>query len=142
VKHLRSALALLILAAVLAGCATQSPTSSGADALVGSLTDQLGVTNEQAIGGAGLIFDYAKEQLPSADFAKIADAVPGIDGLMGQATQLAGLSGPIGDTAGLASQFGKLGMGPEMVEPFGNVATDFLTKQAGSNVGDLLAGVL
>jgi hypothetical protein len=141
-KAFRSAVALLILAVVLTGCATESGMSSGADALVGSLTDQLGVTNEQAIGGAGLLFDYAQEQLPSADFAKIADAVPGIDGLMGQATQLAGLSGPIGDAAGLASQFGKLGMGPEMVGSFGNVATDFLTEQAGSDVGALLAGVL
>ena len=51
------------------------------DALIGALTSQLGVSNDQARGGAGSLFGLAKDSLSPGDFSSLSSAVPGIDGL-------------------------------------------------------------
>jgi hypothetical protein len=45
--------------------------------LISTLTQNLGVSESQATGGAGLLFKLAKDKLPAGDFAKVASAVPG-----------------------------------------------------------------
>ena len=71
--------------------------------LIQILTSQLGVSDSQAKGGAGLLFKLAKENLGSDDFGKVANTVPGIDGLLSAAPESGGMSSLIG---GLASSFG------------------------------------
>jgi hypothetical protein len=53
--------------------------------LVGRLTKQLGVTPEQATGGAGALFSLAKGNLSAADFSKISSVVPGMSGFLNAA---------------------------------------------------------
>ena len=99
--------------------------------LVGLLTSQLGVTAQQATGGAGSLFGFAKEQMAPADFGVVSSALPDVDGLIGAApaagstsalgsasSLLGGSSGALGDMAGIASTFSDLGMSPDMVNQF------------------------
>ena len=51
--------------------AAPSVYAAGSD-LVSQLVDSLGVTEAQAKGGAGAIFDLAKSKLSSEDFSKLA----------------------------------------------------------------------
>ena len=60
----------------------QTSVYAGGMDLVSSLTDKLGVSSEQATGGAGAIFGYAKDNLDADDFASIAEGIPGMDGLL------------------------------------------------------------
>ena len=64
------------------GAATTAGTAAGRAASSSSLTDmlvsQLGVTNQQAMGGAGAIFELAKTHMSPADFSKVSGAVPGM----------------------------------------------------------------
>ncbi len=71
--------------------------------LLKMLTDQLGVSEDQAKGGAGLLFKLAKDKLGSNDFSQVATAVPGIEDLISAAPKSGGLAGALG---GLASSFG------------------------------------
>lgn len=126
--------------------------------LVGMLTSQLGITPKQAEGGAGAVFSYAKGKLKADDYAKVAKAVPGVDGLIkaapavetkpsggtmdtltGAASQLGGSAGA---TAALAPAFQKLGVSGETVGKFLPIVVGYVTKKGGSGVGDLLGGVL
>ena len=50
--------------------------------LVKGLAKELGSTPEQAAGAAGIIFGIAKALLKPEDFAKIQQAVPGMDSLL------------------------------------------------------------
>src|SRR3954463_6092839 len=50
--------------------------------LVSALSKQLGSTPKQAEGAAGSLFGVAKSKLSPADWAKVAGAVPGMDGLL------------------------------------------------------------
>ena len=46
--------------------------------LVQQLTQNLGIKEDQAKGGAGLIFQLAQQKLGDGEFAQVASAVPGI----------------------------------------------------------------
>jgi hypothetical protein len=121
--------------------------------LVGQLTKQLSITPEQAIGGTGAIFGFAKTKLQPEDFLKISNAVPGMDGLLkavpvpsasgndplgGMGAMLPGKAGAI---ASLGGTFKQLGMSPQMAMKFLPVMTQFLKVKGGANVAGLLGGV-
>ncbi len=46
------------------------------------LVSAIGVNEEQAQGGAGLLLSLVTDKLSSDDFSKVAEAVPGIDRLL------------------------------------------------------------
>jgi len=132
---------LVLLAFLQAGCA-EMQSMGGTNALTALLTNQLGVTANQATGGAGSILSLAKEKLPSMDFAALVRLIPGADGFMRSAQEQGAVTGPVGDQAGLTSAFSRLGMGPEMVPKFSQVLSDFLGKAGGQPAQNLLAAVM
>ena len=132
----------------------QTPAAGTANPeLVGQLAKELGSSPSQAEGAAGSLFSLAKSRLKPEDFAQVAKAVPGMDGLLKAAppmgggnplSQVAGTSGVAGmaGLASVASSFSKLGLKPELVSKAVPVLTQFVTKSGGAGVGSLLSGVL
>jgi hypothetical protein len=116
--------------------------SSLKDPLLGMLTSQLGVTDNQAKGGVGSLLTLAKEKLPAADFTKLANVVPGASKYMALAKTLGAVAGPLKNVAGLNGALGKLGMSTETIAKFIPAVTDFMGKAGGSTVTNLLATVL
>lgn len=128
--------------------------------LIQQLTQGLGVEESQAKGGAGLIFKMAKEQLGDGEFAQVANAIPGIGNLIGEApAEEKGLAGAIGGLAGmagalgggggqlanmaaLAGGFSKLGLSPAMATKFIPIILSFTQSKGGDGIKDILAGVL
>jgi len=122
--------------------------------LVGQLTKGLGITEQQAVGGSGAIFNYAKSNLKAADFKKISSAVPGIDGLMKAAPKAASggtnvlssvagaLPGKAGGLASLGGSFQKLGLSQEMVGQFVPVVSKYVESKGGAGVANILTSVL
>jgi len=124
--------------------------------LVGRLAEQLSITPEQAVGGSGALFGLAKTKLKPEDFGKVADAVPGMDGLLKAAPkpkQEGGASGMLGAVSGMlpgkagalasvAGSFKELGLSPNMAVKFVPIMTQFVKLKGGTGVSNLLAGVL
>ncbi len=121
------------------------------------LTENLGVSEEQAQGGAGLLFKLAQDKLGSGDFQQVADSVPGIEdmlsaapseggGLMGKIgglmSSFGGGGGKLGDLASLAGGFSNLNLDTDMVGKFIPVILSFVQSKGGDSIKDLLAGVL
>lgn len=140
-----------------AGTAASSAAGGGSSSssLVDSLTSKLGVTPEQAQGGAGSLFETAKKNLDAESFQQIADVVPGMDGMLGAApkTEAGGLTGSLGglggdsaggtmDLASLTSSFEQLGLSSDMVGKFAPVVVDYVKSQGGETVASLLSGAL
>jgi len=143
---------VVALALLTATTHAQTPTAEGTanPELVSALSKELGSTPKQAEGAAGSLFGVAKSKLGPADWAKVAGAVPGMDGLLkaapatsnaSGAAALAGAAG-LGNLAGAASAFSALGLKPELVMKAVPVLVSFVSKSGGANVGSLLAGVL
>jgi hypothetical protein len=144
----RSAAALLMIFAVQATVYAQGPD------LIQMLTSKLGVTGEQATGGAGALFEYAKENLSAEDFATIAKGVPGMNDMLimapepenssalGKAAgQLGGFDKSVGGMAGLASSFESLGLNADMVSKFVPIVTDYVGSVSGEDAMALLQGL-
>jgi hypothetical protein len=112
----------------------------GTDALVKGLGGSLGVTPDQAAGGAGALLNIAKSSLGSSQFGAVSKFLPGTDGLLGQAAKLAGGKLPT-SMAGAADTFKKLGLKPEHVNQFAGYITDYLGKNGGGSAASLLKGV-
>ena len=116
--------------------------------LIDQLTNNLGVSETQAKGGAGLLFKLAKDKLSGGDFSKVSAAVPGIDGLIGAAPSDGGVLGGLGKMvgggglAGLAGGFSKLGLDAGMIGKFVPIVLSFLQRKGGDQVKGLLEKVL
>lgn len=128
------------LVVLLLGMGPGSAIAADAD-VVSQLVSSLGVTKDQATGGAGAIFDYAKSKLDPGDFAKVADAVPDMDTLLKAAPSMGGL-GSLGGLSSLAGSFTKLGISPDMVTQFVPQILSSVESSGGSEVMNILAGVL
>jgi hypothetical protein len=122
--------------------------------LVGLLTKNLGVTQQQAEGGSGAIFKEASKNMSAADFATVTDALPEVaslmkaapvmgTGAMGSLTSTLGKAGgSVSSLAGLTSAFSKLGMGSEMVQKFMPLVLDYAKSKGGDSVANLLTNAL
>ena len=123
-------------------------TPAAESPLVNQLTSQLGVTQPQALGGAGAIFGAAKQNLQPSEFGQISSAVPnmgsyleaapkaqGVGGMLGG---LGGAAGKVGTMATLASSFSQLGLSADMVGKFTPIVLDYVQTQGGSSAMSLL----
>ncbi len=130
-----------------------STSATSANTLLENLTSQLGVTTEQAAGGAGALFDLAKRRLPGEEFSRIAAVVPEIDNLIegaplwnektaSAAASMLGGEGALADLATLAVSFAELGLSSEMIGRFTPILLDYLQKMGGSDVMELMKTVV
>ena len=162
---MRTLALLLALSPVLAFAQEPAPAASAAPAagltveqtaspeLVGELVKEVGVTPKQAQGAAGALFGVAKTKLSVADFAKVAGAVPNMDGLLKAAapadpkmaalTALAGSAGGgVGTMAAAVSTMSKLGLKPETIAKMAPALVKVVQAKGGAEVGTLLAAAL
>lgn len=127
--------------------------------LVQQLVSNLGVQEDQAKGGAGLILKLAQDKLGGGEFAQVASAIPGSDMLLGSApTESGGMMGALGGMAAgmmggnqganigslmsLAGGFQKLGMNGDMVTKFFPVILNFVQQKGGADVAGILSKAL
>jgi hypothetical protein len=132
-----------------------STASAFANGLLDALTSQLGVTSEQASGGAGSLFKMAQSNLSEDDFSQIAAVVPGIEEMISSVTKsgdesatvnavasMLGDDSSAGNLASLASTFSDLGMDSDMVGQFVPIILDYLQTEGGETVMSLMKGAL
>jgi hypothetical protein len=121
--------------------------------LIDLLTKNLGVSEAQAQGGAGLLFKQAKEKLGGSDFSKIASVIPGLDSLISAAPAsgggpgglgklFSGITGNKGGVAELTGGFAKLGLDGSMIGKFVPIVLSFVQSQGGEDVKAILEKVL
>jgi len=126
------------------------------DELIKLITSQLGINDDQAKGGAGLLFKFAKDKLSDGDFGQITDLLGNADELISAAPEASAASGLLGkvggllggkadglaDLAGLASGFKGLDLGGDMIGKFGGIIMDLIKSKGGGGAADLLKGLL
>ena len=130
--------------------------------LIEKLTSQLGVSRDQAEGGAGAVFAHVKENLDAADFSQVSSSLGGLDDLIGKAPAneeegggllggLGGLAsklggdgalGKLGGLASLTGVFSKLGLGADQISSFVGVIINFVKEKGGDSISAILGKVL
>ena len=136
---------------------TSAVTPQVQGGLTETLVDKLGITTEQAQGGAGAIFQSAKGQLDEEQFAKLSESVPEMDALLKaaptQSESLGGITDQVsavlgddaksyGNLAELASSFKELKLSPDLVDEFVPVVVDYVRTNGGASTANMLQSVL
>lgn len=155
-KHHRALIFIILLSVSLGG----NPFVTFAEnvSLVDRLMQTLGVTKTQAQGGAGALFNSAKQALSPQEFEQVAATVPEMDSLLEAAPKSSGslndmigkgsslfggeTNQQLGGVMDLASSFSELGLSPEMVNEFVPVVLDYVETEGGKTVRNLLASAL
>ena len=118
---------ILMSACSLFGGSKSAPLSDG---MLKDMVGALGVSPTQALGGSGALFNIAKSSLSASSFGAVAHVLPGLDGLLANATKAAGGSLPT-TMSGATETFQKLGMTPDQVGKVGNYITSYVGKRDG-----------
>lgn len=121
--------------------------------LTNLLVQRLGITTQQATGGAGALLQVAKTRMNPDAFAKLSQQIPDVQqliaavpalkqqsGALGLAGKLASLSGDssISNLVTAVSIFKQLGMKPEEIQKFAPVVVDYVR----GNTDEAIAGGL
>lgn len=123
--------------------------------LIELLTQNLDVGEKQAKGGAGLLFQLAKDQLEDGEFSRVANLVPGVEKLIGEAPEVGGIAGAlggladafggkaatVGNLATLAAGFSKLDIDSATVSKFVPIVLSFVERQGGEEIKGILEKV-
>jgi hypothetical protein len=124
--------------------------------LIELLIKNLGINHSQAMGGAGLILQIAKEKLDSSDFSELAKHIGGLDDILGAAPKTGSLIGSLGGLASgfggggdkivvitkLAGGFSKLDLGSDMIMKFFSVMETYFRDKGDEAVDAILNKVI
>lgn len=130
------------------------PLQSGS--LTELLTQRTGVTEAQAQGGAGALFQLARKTMQADSFAQLEQSVPDMPEMLGAvpaqsqqsgwAGNLSSITGASGGTAGnllsVVSAFQQQGMSPQMVQQFIPVVIDYVKTRGNDTLANTLSSAL
>jgi hypothetical protein len=122
--------------------------------LIQILVKNLKVDEQQATGGAAVIFKAARDKLGATEFASLLTKVKGVDQLIAKAPESGGLGKLLGGfasalgggnaaiLANVLSGFSKLGLTQQQAQQFVPVITDYLRGTIGKAATDKLEKTL
>jgi len=136
-----------------AGTATASTTGINQIGLVDILVHRLSVSPQQALGGAGAIFQMAQANMNPQAFATLSKSIPGMNTMLNAAPAMSNLSGGLssllgdknnasGNVTALAASFQQLNLSPDMVGQFIPIVTNYVNKTSGQVTADLFRSAL
>ena len=133
-----------ILSVALWGCGSTSSSiaSLASNPMISSLTSGMGLSADQAIGGAGSLLGLAKENLSADQWKKVAGAVPGADAITKAGLDMGGLSGKIGGLSGMNDAFSKIGLNQDQVNKMVPAMSDYMAKGGNAEAADLFKGAI
>ena len=125
--------------------------------LVQQLLGSLDINEEQAKGGAGLLFKLVQDKLSPGEFDQVAQTVPEVGELMnsapesggglmealgGLASAFSGKAEVLGNLTNIAGGFSKLGLDAEMIGKFIPIILSFVQEKGGDTIKNILEQVL
>ena len=129
--------------------ATRAASGIDLSNLVGTVSDNLNVSETQSEGGIASIMNYVQGNLSSGDYAQLANSIPGIDGLLenvpslssdtaaSSSSSLSGLlnkaseySSTLKSVNDLKQQFEALGLSTDMIASFATQISSYLNVNA------------
>ena len=122
--------------------------------LINQIVQNLGISEDQAKGGTGLLLKLAKDKLDDSDFSQISNVIPETNEIMGTAPESSGAgnilggiasavgAGKLGYLASLSGGFSKLGLDSGMIGKFTPVILSFVQSKGGDSVKGILEKVM
>jgi len=144
-KYIRLVALVLIVGMMGLGCGSTSSSveSLASNPMISSLSSGLGLSANQAIGGAGALLGIAKGNLTADNFKKVEDAIPASKEIMDSGLKMGGLSeDKVKSMADLSGSLGKMGLNQAQVTSMVPAMGDFMTKGGNTEAADLFKGAI
>jgi hypothetical protein len=123
---------------------------------VSELASKVGISEETARKGVGIVLGLLKKKLPAETFSKVSEAVPEADSMTAEAAdtpeQATGMAGALkgafgkifgaGATETLLARFAQIGMSPDQIQRFIPTVMEFLKSRLPENVFNQISGLL
>jgi hypothetical protein len=125
--------------------------------IAAELASKCGMSVDAARKGLGVVLEFLKSKLPAEAFAKVSEAVPGVESMVSSAAETgaeasAGVVGAIKGAVGklfggggadaLVAKFGQLGMTPDQLQGFLPKVLEFLKGKLPESVMKQISGLL
>lgn len=124
-------------------------TAAASGDLVKDLMKGAQVDEQQAMGGAGALFEMAQENMSAEDFKEVAEAVPNMDKMLDAVPSVGGGSSMLGSAATaltgmpkVKAAFNKLGISDDKVALFTPILVNFIEKNGSKLLGSKLQKAL
>jgi hypothetical protein len=140
------------------GMEAETPEMPNITDMISSVSESVGIDEEQAEGSLASIFNYAKENISAEQFSGLSESLPGLDSLMSavpdisEMTSEGGIGGLMDKAANyndslkamneLKKQFEALGLSPEMITEVVNSAKAYLDTEEGQKIKQQLMQAL
>jgi hypothetical protein len=143
--------------AIASGTSVAKNVKGDPTSLTNILVSQLGVSQQQALGGTGAIFRAAKEGMDPQAFATLSQSIPGMNSMLnaapkmsesmsnitgGISSMMGGANNTLGSMASLISSFKQLNLSPNMVNQFIPIVTNYVRTNGGQAMANLLQSAL
>ena len=118
--------------------------------VINNLTTQLGIDQNQAECGVGILLNYARETLPGGDFTKVEEAFGGSAGTFiskaptgtGVTTGgTGGTTGEVGNAGYVTGGFQTLNIDPSTIVRFIPIVVDYVKSKGGDTVAGTFQGI-
>ena len=148
-----SILAILLAGSTVLGSGCSKSTTSAvtsnlpaAVSLAGPVLGEIakavpGLSQAQAILGAGSTLALAQDKMPADQFSKLSSSVPGTTELIGEATKQ-GLPRPLNSFADMKTFLGKNGFSDAQINGLTSALSKEVSKFGGKDVGNAFAAML
>jgi len=122
--------------------------------LIDEIVKNLGINEDQAKGGAGLLLKMAKDKLGADEFSEVENAIPETDDVIRSAPESGGIAGTLGgiasslgaeklgNIASLSGGFSKLGLDSGMIGKFAPIILSFVQSKGGDTAKSILEKVI
>lgn len=133
---------LLLIGVFMASLTLQAQTSD----LVNMLTKEMGISEKQAEGGAGSIFNMAKETMSKDDFGSLSDVVPDMSGLLGAVPGMSKKKSMLGSATStltgmpaVVNAFSKLGLKESHIQLMTPLLVNYVEDKGGKALSKMFA---
>ncbi len=131
---------VLLIGVLMASLTTQAQTSD----LVGMLTKEMGISEKQAEGGAGSIFNMAKETMSKNDFSTLSEVVPDMSGLLSavpgmgkKKSMLGSATSALTGMPAVVNAFGKLGLKESHIQLMTPLLVNYVEDKGGKALSSM-----
>ena len=120
--------------------------AGGEDDFIKGIMNAASVNKDQAKGGAGALFEMAKENMGKGDFDKVSEVIPDMGGLLASVPKVGGSSSSLLGSAAtqlagmpkVLAVFDKLGISRDKVQLFTPFIVNYVEKKGSKALGKLL----
>ena len=130
-------ISLIVLSTIFSGCSafkgSSAKTNTNSAGLIGTVSSQLGVTEEQAMLGTAAVLILARTKMTPEEFQKVTSTMSGVNSILQNTNNMSKLPSTIGSMAELYTAVSNLGIRSSLIDSIVPLVLTYAQVTGGNN---------